>query len=61
MNLHGVQGSLPVLGPYPPFMAMGILRLLYSLDQMKQIIVQIVKNDNRNNSVKFEKDSPFCF
>ena len=28
---------------------------------MKYIIVQIVDNDNRNNSVKFEKDSPFCF
>ena len=24
-------------------------------------LVQIVDSDNRNNSVKFEKDSPFCF
>ena len=28
---------------------------------MKQSVVQIVDNDNRNNLVKFEKDSPFCF
>ena len=25
-KLHGVQGSIPALGLYPPFMAMGILR-----------------------------------
>ena len=27
---------------------------------MKQIIVQIVDNDYRNNFVKYEKDSPFA-
>ena len=26
VNLHGVYGSVPALGPHPPFMAMEILR-----------------------------------
>ena len=37
------------------------LRLLYLHDRMKQIIVQIVDNDHRNNFMKFEKDLLFHF
>ena len=37
------------------------LRWLYLHDRMKEITEQIVENYNRNNLVKFEKDSLFYF
>ena len=38
-----------------------LLKLLYTHDRTKYIIMQIVDSDHRNNFVKYEKDSVFYF
>ena len=49
-----------IMRVYPGFLDRSVsLWLLYSLDRMKQIIVRIADDDDKNNLVKFEKDSLF--